>query len=74
MSFFKINFNSSKPLTLTKTLTNRSLALTYSNMAPPRVGPTWVFQKKTILKLEIEESFQKRFSKVELEIKSFEMA
>ena len=37
---FQNGFDSSKPLTLTKTSTNPSLALTYSNMAPPPVGPT----------------------------------
>ena len=63
---FQNGFDSSKLLTLTKTLTNPSLALTYSNMAPPRVGPTWVFQK-AILKLEIEGVF-KRFSKVNLKL------
>jgi len=63
---FQNGFDSSKPLTLTKTSTNPSLALTYSNMAPPRVGPTWVFQK-AILKLEIEGVF-KRFSKVNLKL------
>jgi hypothetical protein len=35
-----MDFDSSKFLKLTKTLTKPSLALTYSNMAPPRVGPT----------------------------------
>ena len=66
-----MDFDSSKLLKLTKTLTNPSLTLTFSNMAPPWVGPTWIF--KNDFKTWNWENFQKIF-KSKLEIKSFEMA